>query len=146
MLAGLDAARDTHSKIALFPAHFFVWLDELKAAHYAYHYFVSDPSDFDPHDAFDIDPATHPYDDLLSECPDFMANPYLTGDAKLTGRELRKQKTQEKHAKWQARAMELKKENPKRTDVPIAKLISKESIAEGSTYMTILRKISTHKT
>jgi hypothetical protein len=149
-LAGLDTAPDTHSKIALIPANYFVWSDELEDAYQTYHYYVSlqaeDEDELDPHGVFDMDPATHPYNDLLSECPRFASNLYLTGGAPPTRQELNKQKTRERNARWQARAKGLKKENPKRVDEQIAKLISKEEIAEGSTYNTILRNISTHKT
>jgi len=91
-LAGLDTAPDTRSKIAPIPTNYFVWSDELEAAYQTYHHYVSlqaeNEDELDPHDAFDMDPATHPYDDLLSDCPNFASNPYLKGGAKLTKQEL----------------------------------------------------------
>ena len=144
-LAGLDTAPDTHSKVAKFPAWFFVWSDDLKAAYDTYHYHVTPLSELDTHDAFDMDPSTHQYNDLLSECPDFTSNPYLIGGAQLSKRDLSKQKIQERNVKWQARADELRKDNPKKSIVWIANRIAKEPIAEARTAGTIRRNISISK-
>jgi hypothetical protein len=107
------------------------------------------PDELDAHDAFDIDPATHPYDDLLLECPDFASNLYLTGDAKLTQQELNKQKTRERNARWQARADELhelhKKDVPRKSKKWIAEHIAKEPIAEGRDAETIRKKITINR-
>ena len=140
-LAGLDTAPDPHSKIAEFPASFFVWLDDLEKAYQTYHHYVSLRDELDPHAAFDMDPSTHQYNDLLSECPDFTSNPYLIGGAQLSKRDVSKQKTQERNAKWQARADELHKDKPEMSTSWIADRIAKEPIAEGRNTETIRRKI-----
>ena len=89
-----------------------------------------------------MDPATHPFDDLLSDCPNFASNPYLTGGAELSKKDYNKQKTQAMHTRWQARADELKKINPAMFITDIAKRIAKEPIAEGRDAETIRRNIS----
>ena len=142
MLAGLDTAPDTYSKIAQFPTHFFVWLDELEAAYQTYHYYASLPDGLDPHDAFDMDPATYPYDDLLSDCPDFTSNPNLIGGAPQTRQDLNKQKTRGMYARWQARAVELKEINPHMTAVSIAIHIAKEAVGEKKASDTIRKNIT----
>ena len=141
-LAGLDTAPDTLSKIAMFPACFFVWLDELEIAYQTFHHYVSPRDELDIHGAFDMNPATHQYNDLLLECPNFSSNPYLMGGAQLSKRELSKQKTQERNAKWQARADELHRNKPNMTESWIANHIAKEPIAEGKQSGTIRRIIS----
>ena len=141
-LAGLDTAPDTHSKVAKFPAWFFVWSDDLKAAYDTYHYHVTPLSELDTHDAFDMDPSTHQYNDLLSECPDFTSNPYLTGGAPPTKQELNRQKNQDKYARWQARADDLKKINPNMTGVSIANRIAKEPVGEENAADTIRKNIT----
>jgi hypothetical protein len=145
-LAGLDTAPDSYSKIALIPANYFVWSDELEVAYQTYHHYVSQRPEYedelDPYNVFDMDPATHPYDDLLLECPDFASNPYLTGGASPTKRDLNKQQTRIMYARWQARANELHKENPNKSKAWIAGRIAKEPIAKDKAADTIRRNIT----
>ena len=141
-LVGLDKITDPHSKIALIPANYFVWSDDLKVAYHTYHHCVSSTDELEAHDVFDMDPSTHHYDDLLLECRRFTSNPYLTGGAPPTGRDLRKQKTQDMYASWQDRAEGLKKINPAMSKSDIAKRIESEKIADGRDFDTIRRNIS----
>jgi hypothetical protein len=147
-LAGLDTAPDTHSKIALIPPNYFVWSDELEVAYQTYHHYVSERPEYEdeldphPYNVFDMDPATHPYDDLLSECPKFTSNPDLTGEAPPTMQESNKHKTQDKYARWQARANHLHKENPNKSKSWIAGRIAREPIAEDRDSETIRRNIT----
>jgi len=141
-LAGLDAAPDTHSKIAKFPACFFVWSDDLEIAYQTYHHYVSLRDELDMHGAFDTNPATHQYNDLLSECPNFSSNPYLIEGAQLSKRELNKQKNQDKYDRWQARADDLKNINPNMTAVSIANRIAIEAVGEGKASDTIRKNIT----
>lgn len=144
-LRGLDTAPDKHSKIAKFPATFFVWWDELEAAFHEYHQTVSSLDDLSAHDALDPDPATGPYQDLLDECPDYSSNPYLTVGTPTTRIELRKQQTAARHARWKAKAEELHREHPHQSKNWIAERISREPIAEGAKRETIRRNICIKK-
>lgn len=119
-LRELGTATSEHAKIALIPASFFVWLDELEAAYQQYHQHVTSLDELTVHDAFDLDPATGPFQDLIGECPDYSSNPFLTGGAPTTKRELSKQQTAEKHALWREKAEELRREHPNQTESWIA--------------------------
>ena len=93
-LRELNTESSEHAKIARLPAHYFVWSDELETAYETYHSYVSMPEELDAHDAFDLNPATHPFNDLLLECPDFTSNPCLTGGTPLSRMDIRRQETQ----------------------------------------------------
>jgi hypothetical protein len=140
-LREMDNATNEHEKIALFPAIYFVWLDELEDAYQLFHRDITDPDNFTVHDALDLTPATGPFQDLLDECPNFSSNPFLDGEVPRTRIELRKRQTAVKHARWQARAEELHRDSPHQKQTWIAKQISREPIAEGASSETIRRKI-----
>ena len=139
-IQGIDSETDEVSKVAIFPAHFFVWSDELREAYDTYHHYLSNPGDLDEHDAFELNPATHGYTDLLAECPNFSSNPNLIGNTPTTRRELRTQQTVEKRALWQVKAEELRREYPDDFKIDIARKV-RRALRETAEVDTIRKNI-----
>mgnify|MGYP001554727626 CR=1 FL=1 len=142
ILAGFAEETDKRTKISRLPPHFFVWSDDLEFTYeHSSDLVIWDYTEEIHPFRLDWNPSIYTYEDLIAECPDFSLNQNVLAGKTATKNVLRKQTTQQLHARWQARAEELRKEHPRKSKSWIADRISREPAGESRNAETIRRKI-----